>query len=171
MSSKTQSYKSPWTRDGPNSFRSRRLVRPATQTGARNERAGGAGPRHGPGHAWHGAGHDGGGGPWGIHIMGGGPGVRMGWNAPPTQWSPKTKQWQRRWRDRTSCPTKFFAPPDDVRKKLSKLGFAKSAPCHVGSVSCWIRVMPTRRNETNPTAHGKRSLGLVSIVFGFGGKV
>ena len=104
-----------------------------------------------------------------IDIMGGGPGVRMGWNAPPTQWSPKTKRWQRRWGDRTSCPTMFFAPPDDVRKKLSKLGFAKSAPCHVGSVSCWIRVTPKRRNETNPTAHGKRPPGLVSIVFGFGG--
>ena len=106
-----------------------------------------------------------------ILIMGGAPGVRMGWNAPPTQWSPRPSRWQKRWRDWTSCPAMFLAPPDDVRKKLSKLGFAKSAPCHVGSVSCWIRVMPKRRNERNPTAHGKRSPGLVSIVFGFGGKV
>ena len=36
------------TRDAPKTFRSRRLVRLSTQTGARMERAGAAGPKRGP---------------------------------------------------------------------------------------------------------------------------
>ena len=58
------------TRDGPNTFRSRRLVRLTTQTGARMERAGGAGPKQGPDHARPRAVHDLGHPTWAAHVPG-----------------------------------------------------------------------------------------------------
>ena len=56
------------TRDGPKTFRSRRLVRLTTQTGARMDRAGGAGPKQGPDHAPPRADHDVGHPTWSAHV-------------------------------------------------------------------------------------------------------